>query len=45
MLSAGFETAIPAIKRLKTHALDRKATWIGMKYIAGFNIMAEKLYK
>jgi len=38
MTSAGFETAISAFKWLRTHALDRKATWIGMKYIAGFNI-------
>jgi hypothetical protein len=41
MLSAGFETAMPAIKWLRTHALDRKATWISVKYIAGLNIMAE----
>jgi len=32
MSSAGFETAIPAIKRPQTHALDRKATSIGSTY-------------
>jgi hypothetical protein len=30
MPSAGFETAIPAIKRLQTYALDRTATRIGI---------------
>ena len=45
MPSAGFETAIPAFKLFRTHAVDRKATWSGMKYIAGFNIMAEKPYE
>jgi hypothetical protein len=29
MRSAGFERAIPAIKRLQTYALDRAATGIG----------------
>jgi hypothetical protein len=29
MSSAGFEPAIPAVKRLQTHALDRAATGIG----------------
>ena len=29
MPPAGFETAIPASKRTKTHALDHAATWIG----------------
>ena len=32
MPSAGFEPAIPAIKRLQTYALDRTATEIGSKY-------------
>jgi hypothetical protein len=27
--SAGFEPAIPAIKRLQTYAVDPMATWIG----------------
>jgi hypothetical protein len=45
MPSEGLETAIPAIKWLRTHALEGKTTWIGMKYIAGFNIMAEKQYR
>jgi hypothetical protein len=29
MQGAGFETAIPATKRLQTYALDRAATGIG----------------
>jgi len=29
MLTAGFESAIPAIKRWNTYALDRTATGIG----------------
>jgi hypothetical protein len=29
MTSAGFEPAIPAIKRLQTYALDRTSSWIG----------------
>jgi len=29
MLSAGFEPAIPAMKRVQTYALDRTATGIG----------------
>ena len=29
MLSAGFETAIPAITRVQAYVLDRKATGIG----------------
>jgi hypothetical protein len=29
MLSAGFETTIPATKRPQTYALDRAATGIG----------------
>jgi hypothetical protein len=45
MPSAGFETAIPAVKWLRTHTLDRKATWIGVIYIAGLNIKAEKPHK
>ena len=31
MPSAGFEPAIPAIKRLQTHALDHTATGIGVQ--------------
>ena len=33
MPSAGFETAIPALKQLQTHALDRAATGIRPRII------------
>ena len=33
MVSAKFEPAIPAIKRLQTYALDREATSVGLNYL------------
>jgi len=39
MILAGFEPAIPASKRSQTHALDRAATGIGMRYINYYNII------
>jgi hypothetical protein len=45
MYTAGFETAISAIKWPRTHALESKVTGIGMKCIADFNISAKKPYK
>jgi hypothetical protein len=35
MISAGFETAIPATERQQTYALDRTATRIGMRWCLG----------
>jgi len=33
MASAEFEPAIPAIKRLRTYALDREVTSVGLNYL------------
>jgi hypothetical protein len=36
--SAGFEPAIPSIKRLQTYDLDRTTTGIGNIHLLGFNL-------
>ena len=45
MPPAGFEPAIPAGKRLQTHALDRSATGIGQQTLYRYNnLLGETLH-
>jgi hypothetical protein len=43
MPSAGFEPAIPAIKRPQTYAFDRAATGIGKSTFFGNNFITQQL--